>query len=378
MAVPTIPDYITVHLGKPNQNARNVVVPFPDYIKNVASSEVYPTWPENALRANILAQVTFALNRVYTEYYRSRGYDFDITNSTQYDQSFVENREIFSNISSLVDELFNDYITVGDQIQPYFTAYCDGIEVKCKGLSQWGSVALAKEGYTPYEILRRYYGDNVNIVTDAPIRRNIPSYPGELFRIGSSGEEVLTIQKELNRIGQNYPNIPKIPENGGVYDRATQNAVKEFQRIFNLNPDGIVGKETWYKLKYIYFGVKSLSDLYSEGLTITEAERRYQESLRKGDVGTPVWIVQYYLAFIGYFNNSLPRISVDGIFGDETEDAVKAFQSYYGLNADGIVGRQTWQKLQEAYGDILRNLPEGYEQFEQFLYPGTVLTNGSK
>ena len=155
MATPVIPDYITVHLGPPNSNARNVRVPFTEYIKNVASSEIYPTWPENAIRANIYAQVSFALNRIYSEYYRSRGYNFDITNSTAYDQAYVDGRDIFSNISRLVDELFNDYVTKGNQIQPYFTEYCDGRTVTCRGLSQWGTVSLANQGRTPYQILDR-------------------------------------------------------------------------------------------------------------------------------------------------------------------------------------------------------------------------------
>ncbi|MBO5670479.1 MAG: spore cortex-lytic protein, partial [Clostridia bacterium] len=166
---PVIPEYITVHLGQPDQPAENVRVRFQDYIKNVASSEVYPNWPESAIRANILAQISYALNRVYTEFYRSRGYDFDITNSTQYDQKFILNRDIFENISQIVDDIFNDYVVKQGTIQPYFTQYCNGTTTTCPGLSHWGTVDLAREGLVPYQILQRYYGDDINIVFNAPV-----------------------------------------------------------------------------------------------------------------------------------------------------------------------------------------------------------------
>ena len=316
---PTIPEFITVHLGTPDSNARNVRVTFPDYIKNVASSEIYPTWPENAIRANIYAQISYALNRVYTEYYRSKGYDFDITSSTQYDQAFVNGRDIFSNISRIVDEIFNDYVVKQGQVQPYFTQYCAG---SCPGLSQWGTVPLAQQGYTPYRILQNYYGNDINIVQNAPVRSNIPSYPGTALRLGSVGEEVSDIQRQLNRIAGNYPSIPKIKNPTGIFEESTLAAVRRFQSIFNLTPDGIVGKETWYKIKYIYNGVKGLSELYSEGLSLSEVERQFSKVLRRGDRGIPVRTLQYYLAFLGFFNPKLPQISVDGIFGQETYDAL--------------------------------------------------------
>ena len=210
----TVPENITVHLGPPGSDAPNVTVPFADYIKNVASSEIYPTWPENALRANILAEISFALNRIYTEYYRSRGYDFDITNSTAYDQSYRPDRDIFENISQIVDDIFNDYIVREGQVQPLFAQYCDGREVQCAGLSQWGTVTLANEGLLPYEILQRYYGDDINIVFDAPVGNIEESYPGTPLRLGDGGEEVRQLQLRLNRIGQNYPTIgsrPSVP-----------------------------------------------------------------------------------------------------------------------------------------------------------------------
>lgn len=377
MATPIIPEFITVHLGTPDSDARNVTVPFPDYIKNVASSEIYPTWPENAIRANVYAQTTFALNRIYTEFYRSRGYNFDITNSTQFDQAFRYERDIFENVSRIVDELFNDYIVRQGQIQPFFSQYCNGTTVTCDGLSQWGTVPLANQGLLPYEILQRYYGDDINIVFNAPVRGNIPSYPGVLLRLGSAGEDVRTIQRQLNRIARNYPAIPKISNTNGIFERQTQEAVKAFQRIFNLDDDGIVGKLTWYKIKYIYNSVKGLSELYSEGITISESDRRYSTVVKRGDRGIPVETIQYYLNFLAYFNSRLTPVNVDGIFGEQTYDAVLTFQNQYSLEVDGIVGRSTWSKLQDAYAGVLRALPNEYKEYSSLIYPGYFITSGA-
>ena len=205
--IPYIPQQITVHLGPPNSNAENVTVSFSDYVKNVASSEIYPTWDESALRANILAIVSFALNRVYTEWYPSRGYDFDITNSTAYDQYFVKGRSFFDNISRLVDELFNDYLRRPGFVEPLAAKFCNGTTVTCEGLSQWGSEALAQQGYNYNQILRSYYGD-VEIVANAPIRGITASYPGTPLRRGTTGPSVVTAQVMLNRVSQSYPAIP--------------------------------------------------------------------------------------------------------------------------------------------------------------------------
>lgn len=372
--IPAIPERITVHLGAPNSNAKNVSVPFTDYIKNVASSEIYPTWPENAIRANVYAQISYALNRIYTEYYRSKGYDFDITNSTQYDQAYVPGRDIFENISQIVDELFNDYVVLQGQVQPYFTQYCAG---SCPGLSQWGTVPLANKGLSPYEILKNFYGDNIDIVFNAPTGANIPSYPGVPLKVGSAGEDVRTIQRELNRIGSNYPSIKKIPDTSGIFESTTEAAVKQFQKIFNLAQDGIVGKETWYKIKYIYNGIKGLSELYSEGITLNEIERQYSNVLKRGDTGNGVKVLQYYLNFLGEFNPNLPPIAVDGYFGQETYDAVLAFQNLYGLDVDGIVGRDTWNMIQNAYNGVLTSLPDEYRSYSSLYYPGYYITTGA-
>lgn len=377
MATPVIPDFITVHLGRPDSSAKNVRVPFTGYIKNVASSEVYPTWPENSLRANIYAQISLALNRIYTEYYRSRGYNFDITNSTAYDQAYIDGRDIFGNISRIVDEIFNSYITKGNQIQPYFAEYCDGKNVTCKGMSQWGTVTLANQGRTPIQILRNYYGSDINLVSNVPVKNIRESYPGTLLRLGTVGEDVRTIQRQLNRIRRNYPSIPNIPQTNGVFEATTRAAVWQFQSIFNLAVDGIVGRATWYKIKRIYNAVIKVSELYSEGITISDIDRIYSTSLRRGSRGNEVKLIQYYLNFLSFFNNRLPSIDADGIFGPATENAVKAFQSEYGLTADGIVGRDTWNRLQDAYFSTLNSLPDEYRSYSSLLYPGYVITTGA-
>lgn len=373
--LPFIPETITVHLGTPDSNAQNVTVPFPDYIKNVASSEVYPTWPVSALRANILAQISFALNRVYTEWYRSRGYNFDITNSTAFDQSFVQNRDIFDNISQLVDEIFNDYVRREGNVEPYFTQYCNGTTVTCEGLSQWGTVELAEQGLNSVEILRNYYGDTIEIVNDAPVDINQPSYPGQLLRLGDVGNDVLTKQIQLNRISRNYPAIPKIDTLDGVFGTATDEAVRAFQRIFNLAEDGIIGKETWYRIAFIYNSVKRLAELDSEGLALEEVRKQYSELIQPGDTGDEVRVVQYFLALVGNFYDTVPAIPITGTFDSTTENAVRAFQRTVGLTEDGIVGEQTWEELYRAYRGIVDTLQVPENRVAP--YPGNPLTLGA-
>ena len=246
--LPTIPEFITVHLGAPDENAQNVTLPFAEYIANVASSEVYPTWPESAVRANIYAQLSFALNRVYTEFYRSRGYDFDITSSTAYDQSFVNGRNVFSNIEEIVSEIFNSYIRRRGNIEPLFAAYCDGVEVRCNGLSQWGSVTLAEEGYTPYGILTYYYGDDIDIISGVDVEGASASAPTYPLSVGSTGDAVRILQLRLNRISDNYPSIPKVAAVDGIFTNDTEAAVIRFQEIFGLTPDGIAGPATLAKI----------------------------------------------------------------------------------------------------------------------------------
>lgn len=375
--VPVIPEYITVHLGRPDEPARNVTVPFADYIKNVASSEIYPTWPESAIRANILAQISFALNRVYTEYYRSRGYDFQITNSTAYDQSYVYGRDIFENVSQIVDEIFNSYIRRRGSTEPIFARYCDGEEVTCNGLSQWGTVSLANQGYSAYDIIRYYYGDDVDIVTDAPVGGLTESYPGTSLSLGSFSDEVSIIQRRLNRIARNYPIIPRINDPEGLFSEDTENAVIEFQRQFNLVPDGIVGSATWYAISRIYSAVKRLSDVDSEGVPPEDVTLPIGGVLDEGDTGTGVRELQYLLAFVASFSQAIRPVSIDGIFGRETRAAVEDFQADSGLPVTGVVDEQTWNALYYTYRDLLASLPEDYYLSSTVPYPGAPLTVGS-
>lgn len=375
---PVIPSYITVHLGRPNQPAENVTLPFTEYIKNVASSEIYPTWPENAIRANILAQISFALNRVYTEYYRSRGYDFDITNNTSIDQAFNKDGEVYDNISAIVDEIFNNYLVRRGNIEPLYAQFCDGYTTSCNGLSQWGSVTLANRGLSALDILRYYYGDDIAVVYNAPISDNTQSYPGVALRRGSFGDDVVTIKRELNRIAQNYPAIPKIKFINGVYDRETENAVKKFQEIFNLDTDGIVGKATWYKIKQIFASVKRLSELTGEGLTISEISRRYTRELSLGSQGPDVEALQYYLAFIGYFYPELPPIPITGFFGELTRDAVFTFQNNYGLPVTGIVDANVFNRVEQVYRAVVSELPANYQSAIGEPYPGKFLVEGDR
>ena len=285
---PFIPATITVHLGRPEQPAENVTVSFPSYIKNVASSEIYPTWPESALIANIYAEISFALNRIYTEYYPSRGYDFDITNSTSIDQSFVYGRDIFSNISRIVDEVFNTYIRREGTVQPLFALYCDGIEVQCGGLSQWGSVDLARAGLSPFEILQYYYGGDVELVTDVPVEGARESYPGSPLMAEMFGDDVYLVQIRLNRISKNYPGIPKIARINGFFSAETEDAVRAFQRQFGLDDDGIVGRATWYAVARVYAAVKRLSDVNSEGVPFEDAVLLFDDRLSEGIAGDEV------------------------------------------------------------------------------------------
>ena len=349
---PFVPQRITVHLGSPDSYNANVTVPFSDYVKNVASSEIYPTWDESALRANIYAIVSFALNRVYTEFYRSRGYDFDITSSTAYDQAFVNGRSYFENISRLVDELFNDYLRRPGFVEPLAAKFCNGTTVTCEGLSQWGSQNLAQQGYTSTQILRSYYG-NVEIVNNAPIRGISSSYPGTPLRRGSSGPNVVIIQVELNRIAQNYPAIPKLASVDGVYGSRTEASVRRFQEIFGLTPDGIVGKATWYALVRLYTAVTSLSELRSQGQQFYSISWEYPNSIYQGETGDKVRHLQYMLSVLSAYIPNIPSVQVDGIYGPATADAVIAAQRWFGLPETGSsVDRATWDAIYDQFAGI--------------------------
>jgi len=348
---PFVPQRITVHIGPPSSGGENVTVSFSDYVKNVASSEIYPTWDESALRANILAIVSFALNRVYTEFYRSRGYDFDITSSTAYDQAFVKGRAYFDNISRLVDELFNDYLRRPGFVEPLAAKFCNGTTVTCEGLSQWGSQNLALQGYNSNQILRSYYG-NVEIVPNAPIRGNTSSYPGTPLRVGSTGPNVVIVQASVNRIAQNYPAIPKIPTVDGIYGSRTEASVRAFQRIFGLTPDGIVGPATWYALVRLYTGVTSLSELRSQGQQFYAINWAAPNALQVGDTGEKVRQLQYMLSILSAYISDIPPLSVDGIYGQATRAAVLAAQRRFRLPETGAVDAATWDQIYDQFAGI--------------------------
>lgn len=258
-----IPEYVIVHDGPPSDSSANdYYVRYRDYIKNVASSEIYATWPDAALRANILAIMSFTLNRVYTEWYRNKGYDFTITSSTAYDHKFVYGRNIFSNISNIVDEMFNSYLSRPNVRQPILTQYCDGQRVSCPNwMTQWGSKYLADQGYSTIEILRYYYGSSMYINTADEISGVPASWPGSNLEVGSTGDKVRMLQEQLNRIARNYPALPTIAVDG-IYGSATKAAVEKFQSIFGLPVTGIVDFRTWYRISEIYVAVSRIAELY--------------------------------------------------------------------------------------------------------------------
>lgn len=333
----------------------------------------YPWWPEQALRANILAQISLALNRIWTEWYPSRGYSFNITNSPGVDQAYVRGRTVFAVMERLTAELFNTYVRRTGDAEPYYTEYCDGKSVTCPGMKQWGTVDRAKEGKSALEILRYYYGSRVQLVTTNNIASIPQSYPGSPLRRGSTGTAVNVLQKQLSRIAKDYPSFGK-PAITGTFDEATENSVKKFQKQFSLTVDGVVGKATWYKISYIYVSVKDLAELTSEGETFTGAQSAGAwpgTVLRRGSTGRSVEQVQFWLSSLAQFDSDLPSVRVDGSFGAATERAVKAFQKSEGLTQDGVVGQTTWQEL---YAEWVNAQSDAGGT----AYPGTALRTGSR
>lgn len=354
--LPYVPTYITVHLGPPDSDAENVTVSFLDYIKNVASSEIYPTWHYSALRANILAQVSFALNRVYTEFYVSQGYPFQITATTAYDQKFIKGRNIFDSVSAVADEIFNDYIRRVGFTEPLAAQFCNGTTSQCAGLSQWGSEHLAQEGYNSVDILRQYYGWDIELVVDAPLQDVRTSYPGTPIRLGDRSAGVRIAQFMLNRISQTYIAIPRIPVTDGQFGPETDAAVRVFQGIFNLTQDGIIGKSTWYKMISLYTGLLRLSELVSEGQTLTALNFEPAEYLAYGFQSSRVSLLQYLLSVLAQFYLSIPFVAIDGIYGQQTQRAVMALQLDAGLPQTGNVDETTWDVLVERFLNIDRTV----------------------
>ena len=373
---PTIPENITVHLGSPTSSAANVTVPFADYIKNVASSEIFPTWPTEALKANILAQISVAMNRVFTRFYRNSGYNFDITNSPAYDQTFIYQRDIYENISEIVDEIFNSYIRREGFIEPLFAVFCDGVEVNCDGLKQWGSVDLANSGLNYEQILRTYYGDDIVIERNVPVE-DIPSdAPAVPIVEGDTGRDVELIQRKLNRISVNFPGIPKIYPADGFFDTSTTDAVRKFQEVFSLDVDGIVGRATWNRIQLVYNSVKNLYYLNSEGLTISDVATTFEDDLSIGDTGDGVLTVQYYLSYIALFVPTVQATAFDGSFGESTRNSVISFQKTYGLDQTGVVNRQTWDRIENVYYSLISNVDFTYNKGVLYPFPGRILREG--
>ena len=374
-----IPKNITVHLGKPAASARNVTVSFRDYIANVASSEVYPTWPEQALRANIHCQISLALNRIYTEWYPSKGYTFNITNSTSYDQYYVHGRTVFDVMVRITDDIFNTYLRKRGTVNPYYSEYCDGKSVTCPGLKQWGTVTLANQGRNALSILKYYYGNNIEIVRTNNIQSIPQSYPGSPLRQGSTGAAVFTLQRQLNRITKDYPFLGLLTVDG-IFGRKMTETVKKFQKQFNLTADGVVGRSTWYKISYIYVSVKDLAELTSEGETFSgtlpDSSWNFGSSvLKQGSTGSEVEQVQFWLSTLAQYESSIPSVTVDGVYGSGTAAAVRAFQRLYGLTVDGIVGRKTWDSLYGKASALRSSGP--VVTLKRLPYPGTPLTVGT-
>ena len=373
---PIIPEKITVHLAKPAAPGTDVTVSFRRYIANVASSEVYPTWPEQALRANIHAQISLALNRIYTEWYPSKGYRFNITNSTSYDQYYVHGRTVFEVMERITNDIFNTYVRRPGTVEPYYTEYCDGKSVGCPGMKQWGTVDLAKRGKNALQILRYYYGDRLEIVRTGNIRNIYESYPGSPLRRGDRGAEVAVLQRQLNRITQDYPFMGRL-EVDGIFGSAMESTVKLFQKQFKLTADGVVGRATWYKISYIYASVKDLAELTSEGETSVGGISGGTWNgvvLRRGSSGSSVQQVQFWLNTLARFDDSIPAITVDGKFGASTEAAVRTFQKNYSLDADGAVGKKTWEALYKAFQSAENDMNPGGAG----TYPGSPLRRGDR
>ena len=333
----------------------------------------YSPWPEQALRANIHCQISLALNRIYTEWYPSRGYSFNITNSTSYDQYYVHGRTVFDVMVRITDDIFNTYLRKRGTVNPYYSEYCDGKSVTCPGLKQWGTVTLAKQGRTPLQILKYYYGSNIEIVRTNNIQSIPQSYPGSPLRQGDSGTAVFTLQRQLNRIAKDYPFFGKLTVDG-VFGPRMASTVKTFQRQFNLTADGVVGRQTWYKISYIYVSVKDLAELTSEGETSsgTLSDGSWGgTALRTGSTGSAVEQVQFWLNTLAQYESALPSLAVDGRYGAATASAVRAFQRRYGLTVDGVVGRETWNAIYNEFRSIQS------DNGTPNAYPGTALREGA-
>jgi len=350
-----LPKKISVHMGEPSVDAPVLYVDFIDYIKNVASCEAYPTWPENALYSNLLAMISLALNRVYTEWYYCQGYHFQITNSVCYDQGYVAGRNVFFEINSIVEDIFDTYIRKVGNIEPLFAVYCDGKNISCNGLEQWGAVALAEENMSPIQILQNYYSDEIELVI-ADTVQNPDAYPGEPLCFGSMDESVRKLQGKLNRIRENYPKIPHIAVETGKFDADTDAAVRKFQELFYLCADGTCGADTWRRISDIYEAVTALSEFTREGMAPNFPAEPPNTLLQTGSRGAEVMLLQFLLGDVGLFYQAVPSIEIDGFFGPATKTALISFQKTFGMEPTGIVTVETWETLFRIFDRILETV----------------------
>lgn len=379
-----IPQYVTVHLDRPTVPAANVRVPFIDYIKNVTSHEIFDTWPEQTIIANVHCIVSLTLNRIFTEFYRKQGHNFDITSSTTIDQKYVHGGTIGARISAIVDGIFNQYLAVVGHQEPFLALYNDGVTANFPGrLSQWGSFYDARDrGMNAWQIIRKYYSQNLELRESNNFTGALESWPGHNLSQGSSGEDVRTMQRYLNRILGRYTNIIINPVDG-VYGASTANSVRVFQQIYNLPQTGVIDRTTWFQISRIYAIEKGIWEMDSEGIRIGIGNTPPTAVIREGSTGALVTELQFLLDYIGYFYDDIPFVADTSRFDSLTTVAVRAFQRHFGLTVDGVVGPNTWRKLYEVYWGIQNNTerptptpppvqPEGMPP-----YPGVALRVGS-
>lgn len=352
----SIPERLTVHLGAPDENVGNLTIAFPDYIKNVACTQLYPTWPENALCANICALVTFALGRVCTGWYRNRGYGFDITSTAEYDRKFVRNRNYYVGISRIVDAIFHEYAVKSGSREPCGALCGTGT---AGSMPLWGTVTLANKGYQPRQILQYYFGEDIAIES-APVSGCGEACPDYLLKLGCSDPSVEHIQCLLNRIGQNYPCIPLVDPANGLFDKNTEQAVRRFQEIFDLTPDGIVGPATWHRINRVYAAVKRLSDLYREGILLSEIPKQCPKTIYLGQKGRKVILLRFYINMIAAFYQEVGPVEMAGGYDKAARDQVVELQRLAGFAPNGIVDEKTWDAIYSIYAGIMENVPQKY------------------
>ncbi|MEA4965720.1 MAG: peptidoglycan-binding protein [Oscillospiraceae bacterium] len=377
--IPYIPDTITVHLGLPDSNAANVTLSFPEYVCNVASSELYPTWAPSALRANVLSIVSFALNRVFSAYYRGRGYEFDITSSAIYDMKFVYGRNYFDHTMQIVAELFNDYLWNACESAPLSSSFCNKTVSSCACVSRWGTQELACEGKNSIQILKEYCGDDMDTITNAPIQSCSAPYPGMPLLLGSKGKNVLYLQIVLSGIAVFYPEIPVLSPMDGEFGSAMEQSVSAFQRIFHLTVDGMIGKATWYRAVLLHDAMLQLSELNAQGQQFAGISWEYPGTIQMGNSGVKVTHLQYMLSVISEFTYCVPALQVTGGFDLSTKEAVSDFQKFSHLPATGVVDAKSWDAIYNRFAGIKNVVLSPTASYPAIAcYPGRVLRRGMR